>query len=329
MTKIPNAAAVIGTEVQPACYLCGGHGEILYRDIEDRLFGEPGRWTFKQCPNPDCGLIWLDPMPTRDEIGKAYQNYYTHGQPKGSPSALPGIIIRLIFRLLLSGLLQIHSERKRRRYMYLDQMPPGRLLEVGCGSGRRLARMRALGWKVMGQEIDPAAAEQAHKRWDIDVHLGPLETMDTSAEAFDAVIVSHVIEHVHDPIGLLSTCHRLLKHGGQLVASTPNAASYGHHQFGASWRGLEPPRHLHLFTCGTLMQMSQRVGFSHQRCWTTAVTADNIGRGSRPSTRATIGDHHIFTAGEELCGMLFQIAANRNFMRAKDSGEECVLMATK
>jgi hypothetical protein len=69
---------LIGTMAKPVCHTCGSYGKILHRDCEDRLFGAPGSWTFRRCPNLGCGLNWLDPMPRKDEIDKAYLNYYTH-----------------------------------------------------------------------------------------------------------------------------------------------------------------------------------------------------------------------------------------------------------
>ena len=68
----------IVTENRLDCYLCGSSGRTLHQDCSDRLFGVPGTWTFKQCANDQCGLIWLDPRPTRATIGKAYHSYYTH-----------------------------------------------------------------------------------------------------------------------------------------------------------------------------------------------------------------------------------------------------------
>lgn len=319
----------IGTEAQPACYLCGRHGEVLYRDLKDRLFGAHGSWTFGQCPGSDCGLIWLDPMPTKDEIGKAYWAYNTHGQSNKPHRTLPGRIIRAIVRPIYTRLLGMQNEFKQYNCMYLDQMPPGRLLDVGCGSGTLLAHMRKLGWEVVGQEVDPAAAEYARKRWGVDVHVGSLETLDAHTEIFDAVIMNHVIEHAHDPIVLLSTCHRLLRHGGRLVVTTPNVASYGHHQFGASWRGLEPSRHLHLFTYETLVQIFKRAGFSHQHCWTTALNARTFAQYSRQPTGMTVDGRRIFAAIDELKDLSFQVAASLAFMKEKNSGEECVLVATK
>jgi len=213
--------------------------------------------------------------------------------------------------------------------MYLDQVPAGRLLEVGCGSGKRLARMKALGWNVMGQEIDPAAAHYVQKKWSIDVHLGSLETMSLPEEKYDVIIMSHVIEHVHDPVGLLSTCRNLLKNNGLLAMLTPNAESYGHHKFGKAWRGLEPPRHLHLFTCETLVQVSQDAGFSHRHCWTTSVSAYGIGQGSQLSSQRVCGEERLITLRDVLRGLSFQFSAGWKFRKDKSSGEECVLMATK
>src|SRR5690606_4600196 len=72
---------------------------------------------------------------------------------------------------------------------------------------------------------------------------------------------SHVLEHVYDPSGLLSECYRLLKPGGHLRVVVPNPKSWGHKLFGSRWRGLEPPRHLHLFTPEALRMLSERAGF--------------------------------------------------------------------
>lgn len=319
----------IGTETQSVCYLCGKHGILFYRNLVDCLFGAPGEWAFRKCSDPGCGLVWLDPRPTLAEIGKAYRTYYTHGQVNNAQQTRPARIARIILHRISIILLGLGAERRRYKCMYLDQLPTGRLLEVGCGNGKRLARLQALGWDVMGQEVDPIASEYVRKTRSIRVHMGPLETMEVS-EKYDVVIMSHVIEHVHDPVALLTICcNRMLKDNGLLVLLTPNAASYGHRKFGATWRGLEPPRHLHLFTCETLIQISQKSGFSRQRCWTTPVGAGGIGQSSLPLAKTIKQEHPLITMRDVLRGFWFQIAASWVFLTDKNSGEECILMATK
>src|SRR6185503_20402485 len=62
----------------PDCYLCGATGDVLYDSLKDRLFGAPGYWNIRICPNAACGLLWLDPMPVEEDLVKAYHSYYTH-----------------------------------------------------------------------------------------------------------------------------------------------------------------------------------------------------------------------------------------------------------
>lgn len=318
----------IDTEPSPACYLCGQPGDMLHPRLTDRLFGAPGEWTLKQCRSPNCGLVWLDPRPTAADIGKAYQTYYTHDHGGHRQLTRAARIVRGILHPLSVILLGLRRERRRYKRIYLDKTLPGRLLEVGCGNGKRLARMQKSGWQVAGQEVDPLAADQVRKKFGIAVHLGPLETMDT-AGPYDAIIMSHVIEHVHDPLAMLQTCHRLLKKDGVIVLLTPNTASYGHRTFGADWRGLEPPRHLHLFNQQTLTQLAEKAGFGSVQAWTTPVGAYGIGQSSRPAAAAPQTDSGCITVRDVIRGFRFQVAASLRFLFDKNSGEECVLIAKR
>jgi SAM-dependent methyltransferase len=129
--------------------------------------------------------------------------------------------------------------------------PPYRALDVGCGNGSFLESMRRLGWMVEGQEWDPRAAEAARERG-LTVHVGPLDELDIRV---DLVTMRHVLEHVADPVAFLRAANHVLEPGGFVYATTPNLLSAGHATFGRAWRGLEPPRHLHLFT-GTSLQLA-------------------------------------------------------------------------
>ncbi len=51
---------------------------------------------------------------------------------------------------------------------------------------------------------------------------------------------------------------------------TPNARSLGHQRFGATWRGLEPPRHLQIFTLSSLKRIVGEFGFKITRAHTSA-----------------------------------------------------------
>src|SRR5207237_8067181 len=120
-------------------------------------------------------------------------------------------------------------------------------LEFGCGGVQFMSRRAEAGWNVGGIEPDPKAVQALRARKGFDVRAS-LADFGEGAEAFDVVTMSHVIEHVTDPIGTLRSLRRILRPGGLLLITTPNAASLGSRVFGKYWRGLEPPRHLNVFT---------------------------------------------------------------------------------
>lgn len=326
---------LIRSSSQPNCYFCGSPGDILYSNIKDKIFSAPGKWTVRICPNSNCRLSWLDPVPLKEDMFRAYLNYFTHQTNNADrrKSDIPSEMLRWPIKLivsLLKRMLLITSERKQINLMYLNNKKPGRLLEVGCGAGHLLAKLRGLGWKVEGQEVDPKAAENAKNSYGIAIHLGELEEVGFSDDSFDTIIMNHVIEHIHDPIALLNECHRILRPSGILVATTPNIESCGHQYFQSCWTGLDPPRHLYIFSVKSLQQIVIKTNFNKYRVWTTASRTQPIAVVS-----FEVRDYHCYQPGtyphlfSDIKGMLFQIWARVIHIIKPSSGDECVLWLEK
>lgn len=278
----------IKTHPRPICRICGGSGVYLYQNLTDRLFGVPGEWSLRTCGNPECGLLWLDPMPETGDVGKLYETYYTHEVREGRSlakriyrRAIDGYlrrrygydkaIPRAAFDGLLGALLYLHPGARAEadaRVMSLPAKPGGRLLEVGFGNAQTLRRMQLLGWDVQGVEFDPVAVNNARASG-LNVHLGDLASQDFPESSFDAVVSSHVIEHLPDPEGFLYECCRLLKPGGTLVAYAPNSRSFGHRIFGRNWLHLDAPRHLYSFNANNLTTLAEKAGFLDVSCQST------------------------------------------------------------
>ncbi len=276
-----NSSNEIRSALCPTCILCGNDGNDLYRDLRDRLFSAKGLWNLKVCSNSDCGLIWLNPMPLPEDIGKAYTHYYTHAQEtSGRDSKLKGLYKQALRRWLrihygypeelpnistssqktLHYLIPVFFQRAAATVRYLPFVNNGRLLDVGCGSGGWLATMKKMGWVVEGVDFDPSAVKAARERG-INVYLGAIETRRYPSSSFDAITLNHVIEHVPNPIETIAECSRLLKPGGRLVLFTPNASSISHRFFKQNWRGLEPPRHLHVFSFSSMRKLFDKFDF--------------------------------------------------------------------
>jgi SAM-dependent methyltransferase len=136
-----------------------------------------------------------------------------------------------------------------------------RLLDLGCGSGAFLLRARSAGWDVVGVDPDVKAVGSSRKKG-LDVRLGGVEIFDRSDEQFDFITLAHTIEHSHNPLEVLRSCYKLLKPGGSIWIDTPNIESLGYQLFGANWLHLDPPRHLVLFTFGSIIRCLHNAGFS-------------------------------------------------------------------
>ena len=125
----------IKTRVNHNCIICGSRGEPIYHNLHDRLFDTPGKWNLKRCPNPQCNLVWLDPIPLKDELGKLYENYFTHTAQNHSNLQINHGLLRfirsgleIVWNLFLI-FTPIYWERKRLFLMYLGKEKPGKLLE--------------------------------------------------------------------------------------------------------------------------------------------------------------------------------------------------------
>lgn len=224
-------------------------------------------------------MTWLDPLPVEKEICKAYAEYYTHRNGLTKVPPLATLFGNIVSRIL-SLADPLRRERNRLSLMYLDDRKPGRLLDVGCGNGVRLSRFRALGWDTCGQDVDPAAISHARRNLGLDAYLGRLEDLRLPPRSFDCITLNHVIEHAHDPAGLLAECRRILKVDGVIVVVTPNVKSFAHQHFGSFWRGLEPPRHVHVFSPKTLAAVALKAGLTVRRLWTSVANAKTFAHGS-------------------------------------------------
>lgn len=276
---------MIHNEKLDACPVCAApERTLLYRDLEDTTFrAAEGSWTLWRCQQ--CQCAYLDPRPDVATIGEAYRNYYTHADTPAGKVTLGELSSWRRFRHKLANgyvawrygedvtprsywgvvvAMLVPSARHAIDSQYRNLPKKGSVLDVGCGNGEFIARLKSCGWDACGIDIDANAVAKARSAG-VEAQVGGLELFAGQSERFDSITMHHVIEHFHDPVAALRDCYRLLKPGGVLWMATPNIDSYGHAHFGKFWRGLEAPRHLVLFNESSLRDAALRVGFSRWR----------------------------------------------------------------
>src|SRR5579864_5503464 len=231
-----------------SCDLCGADGDQARQILStrDRIYGMPGKFSLVRCES--CGLLYLSPRPDRTQIGAYYPDLDYHA-----------------FRTsygIKSRLLQLRYEREARA-LFAGLPEHSLALEIGCGTGELLAVLKKRGVQVIGIEPNHAAAQTASQRHGLTVHVGMLDDLsdiDLPHDCFDLVLMKYALEHVHNPREVLMRISRLLKPGGHGVFWLPNADSWEMRLFGARWRGLDPPRHLFIFTPTTVRHYATTVG---------------------------------------------------------------------
>jgi 2-polyprenyl-3-methyl-5-hydroxy-6-metoxy-1,4-benzoquinol methylase len=104
--------------------------------------------------------------------------------------------------------------------------PLGRVLDAGCARGANAEALRARGAShLAGIELDAKFAADARTRYDEVVEGSLPEDLPWPDESFDTILAYDVLEHLVDPWTAVHRLAALLKPGGQLHVSVPNARS--------------------------------------------------------------------------------------------------------
>jgi SAM-dependent methyltransferase len=222
--------------------------------VFDTRFGVEGSFEIAACR--DCGLEQTRPLPSAGELKALYEAHYNFG---GERDTAYTRLRRALFEspayrmwMALDGDISFHGRRGA-----------GRLLDVGCNEGRGLRLYRRNGFQAEGLELNEKAAEAARSEG-FTVHTALLEDFRPET-LYDAVVLSNVLEHVPSPSETLRHVNRLLKNGGQVWISLPNAKSWLRALFGRKWINWHVPFHLTHFTGERLRTLLSGAGFEDVR----------------------------------------------------------------
>src|SRR5688500_6633010 len=101
-----------------------------------------------------------------------------------------------------------------------------RIIDLGCGTGWLASMLGHVG-PTVGVELSEHAVQEASR---MHSHVRFLQadvtTWTPPDSAYDVVVSQEVIEHVEDQAGYLDVCRQLLRPGGHLILTTPNAKTF-------------------------------------------------------------------------------------------------------
>jgi SAM-dependent methyltransferase len=163
---------------------------------------------------------------------------------------------------------QLHVRRTVRALEYLARKGrQGAILEIGCSEGFFLSVARDHGWQVQGWEAEPAAAERGRAWWGLGIYCGPPQSVPWPECSFDVVYMSSVLEHLLNPIEMLTAARQSLRPGGLLHIRTGNVGCYSFRVLSADWPYLDFPTqgHLAFYSPATVRHALEQAGFPPAR----------------------------------------------------------------
>ncbi len=197
---------------------------------------------FKQCNA--CDFIYLDPMPSQNELNRQYTNPDVEAEPTYDKA----------------------SSRLRRAYIKLPRFLPyayrKETIDLGCGGGFIAHVLSLVAKSSTGVDINSNAIAYADKRFHRPKFLC-IDFVDLLNHGiqYDFVYSSEIIEHVSDVNLFMRVLYGLTKEKGYAYITTPDL---GHpkvpHNI-ADWDVFNPPVHVQFFSKKTVKKLFEKYGF--------------------------------------------------------------------
>jgi SAM-dependent methyltransferase len=222
------------------CLLCAStHLEKVQEQSLDIAGVGPCKLAFVVCKA--CGFLHQNPLVAPEDLAKHYELFsnYTIPDPEAARKAPPAPHTRRLMTL--------------RRDAFPDAKS---IYEIGAAAGAALHAFRQDGLDVGGCDPSRTATAQANDIFGIALDRTDAERAAKHAGRFDVVLMSHVLEHLRDPLPTLQSLRANMRDGAGLLIEVPCATALD--LLPPGWFAFE---HISYFSPATLTAMLEAAGF--------------------------------------------------------------------
>lgn len=167
------------------------------------------------------------------------------------------------------------------------------VLEIGCGNGYMLDRLRGSFASVAGIEPGPQGQSGA-ERYELEIIKDFFPSPQLHGLKFSAILLMSVLEHVEDPVALASMLANYLQPGGRVFVSVPDEGPYIRN-FDVSTLFHE---HWSYFDRDTLLNTMALGGLTAERCEASGFGGSVYGEFSVSAENKPLSDQQLVPAIE-------------------------------
>lgn len=200
------------TRICPVCNSTQGY--VLHTQDFQLVAGNPLPSSYDVVSCTICGFVFADSSATQED----YDRYYEHMSKYESLVTASG-----------SNVTSYDKERLEETALTIARFFPDKgsaIVDVGCANGGLLADMKRLGYTNISG-LDPSASCVAMvKALGFPCVHGSMYAEHSFEQAYDGIVLTHVLEHVYDVKKALAVMMRALRVGGRIYIEVPDASRY-------------------------------------------------------------------------------------------------------
>lgn len=218
-----------------ACKVCGS--------TEIRSYCRKEEAHYYSCRG--CGLLFQHPSPDAESMRRYADTEYDAG----------------LYRQYVEAREMKLAHFRHRMQVMSPWIRQGRLLDVGCSCGYFLEVAAEAGYETRGLEFSSSAIAAASPKIRPRIRQASLDELsEEEGAAYEVITAFDIIEHLDRPKDFLAQAFRLLRPGGTLAVTTPDADHWLRTLMASRWPMLQPMQHLTLFSHRAIRRAMEDAG---------------------------------------------------------------------
>lgn len=203
---------------------------------------------FSICQCQSCGHWLTNPMPQQEFLNGLYSENSAHLLTEGWAEKTKNENNKGLKRNSSNWVVD-----------FLSEYPAGNFLEIGSGNGALIRKLREMGWNSYGIDLGNYAK---------DLNVFNSQSNLPKNLPFDCIVFQDVLEHVSDPMEVISSYASYLAPNALLFMAVPWSESKGARTQKTDWIMVQPMAHLHYFSKNSATRMLEACGFEIIKCTT-------------------------------------------------------------